>query len=57
MDSDARERELRKCNVAINDFPESNFRLTTAKIQDDRDKAAQILGVDDEEIIKSATRR
>ena len=52
MDSDARERELRKCNVAINDFPESNFRLTTAKIQDDRDKAAQILGVDDEEIIK-----
>ena len=52
MDSDARERELRKCNVCINDFPESNFRLTTAKIQDDRDKAAQILGVDDREIIR-----
>ena len=52
MDADARERDLRKCNVVINDFPESTARLATDKIKHDRHYAQQILGIDDDEIVK-----
>lgn len=52
MDADKREREMRKCNIVISDLIESKARLTTDKSKHDRDYATQVLGLDDDEIVK-----
>ena len=52
MDADQRERDLRKCNVVINDLGESTARLTNDKVREDLNRACQVLGVEQDEIVK-----